>query len=204
MTAKTTITPLKATGAALFLAAVVACAAPTEQAAAPAAAAPAAVEPAIAAAAAIEFTDLLPNGLEPLPGVVVGGQPTLAQLDEAATRGLKTVINLRTAGESDIGRAQVEARGMAYVELPIGGVQDLTAANAAALDAALAAAEHPVMLHCGSGNRVGALLALRAHYVEGASADEALRFGKEAGLTRLEEPVREILAADESSSPPGS
>lgn len=154
--------------------------------------------------AAVGFTDLLPNGLEPLPGVVVGGQPTRDQLDEAAARGLKTVINLRAEGESDIGRADVEARGMTYVALPIAGTQDLTAANAAALDAALAAAEQPVMVHCGSGNRVGALFALRAHYLDGAAAEEALAFGKEAGLTRLEGAVREVLADSDDTPPPGS
>jgi uncharacterized protein (TIGR01244 family) len=203
MTAKILPTPLNAACSVLILAAAVACAAPDQNGAAAAVATEATQRPA-AATAAVALTDLLPNGLEPLPGVVVGGQPTLAQLDEAASRGLRTVINLRTAGESAIGRAEIEARGMAYVELPIAGVEDLTPANAAALDRALATAEHPVMVHCGSGNRVGALLALRARYIEGASAEEALRFGREAGLTRLEAPVREILAADEGSVPPGA
>ncbi len=148
----------------------------------------------------VGYTDLLPNGVEPLPGVVAGGQPTREQLDEAAARGLRTVINLRTQGESDIGRRQVEARGMAYVALPIAGAEGLTADNAAALQLALTAAEHPVMVHCGSGNRVGALFALRAHYFDGASAEEAMAFGREAGMTRLEGAVAKILSAAEEAA----
>ena len=50
------------------------------------------------------------------------------------------------------------------------------------------------VLYCGSGNRVGALIALRAHLIEGIGAEEALALGKEAGLTRLEPKVREALS----------
>jgi len=144
---------------------------------------------------AVTYADLLPNGVEPLPGVVAGGQPTREQLDEAANRGLRTVINLRTEGESDIGQEDVEARGMTYVALPIAGTDDLNAETAAALDAALALAEQPVMVHCGSGNRVGALFALRAYFVEGASLEQAMTFGEDAGMTRLGDSTREILEA---------
>ena len=41
--------------------------------------------------------DLLPNGREPLPGVLTGGQPSRAQLDALAAAGYRTVVNLRTA-----------------------------------------------------------------------------------------------------------
>jgi hypothetical protein len=52
------------------------------------------------------------------------------------------------------------------------------------------------MLHCGSGNRIGALFALMAFHLEGESADRALQVGREAGLTRLEPVVRERLEAE--------
>lgn len=187
----------------ILLPALLACAAPAEQNATVAAGEPeAAPAPAPEVAAATDFTDLLPNGQEPMPGVTTGGQPTREQLAEAAARGLETVINLRGEGESDIGRADVEALGMTYVALPIAGTEDLTAANAAALDAALAEAEGPVMVHCGSGNRVGAMFALRAHFVEGADPEEALALGKAAGLTRLEGATRDALAAGATDAPP--
>ena len=51
----------------------------------------------------------------------------------------------------------------------------------------------PVIIHCASGNRVGALLALRANLIQGKSASEALAFGKAAGLTTLEDAVKQRL-----------
>ena len=52
-------------------------------------------------------------------------------------------------------------------------------------------------VHCGSGNRVGALMALRAYEYEGASLEEAIEIGKSAGMTRLEGEVRSQLDAAE-------
>ena len=53
-------------------------------------------------------------------------------------------------------------------------------------------------MHCGSGNRAGALLALREK-LNGAENGAALEFGREAGLTRLEPVVIERL--EEGSTP---
>jgi len=52
------------------------------------------------------------------------------------------------------------------------------------------------LLHCGSGNRVGALLALLKSS-QGASDEAALEYGISAGLTGLEPVVRARLAAKE-------
>ncbi len=147
-----------------------------------------------AVVAALDPALLLPNGAEPFPGLVTGGQPTLEQLDAASALGIKTVINLRTPGESAIGQTEVEARGMTYVAVPIGS-DGLTRENSAAFAAAIEAAERPAIVHCGSGNRVGALFALRAFYEDGAQPDAALELGRTAGLTRLEGAVREHLAS---------
>jgi hypothetical protein len=56
------------------------------------------------------------------------------------------------------------------------------------------------MVHCASGNRVGALLALRANRLEGASPEDALELGLDAGLTRLEPAVREALGLSEEAA----
>ena len=53
----------------------------------------------------------------------------------------------------------------------------------------------PVLLHWGSGNRVGAILALR-HSLSGADDEEAFSYGRSAGLTGLEPVVRERFAGD--------
>lgn len=129
--------------------------------------------------------------------VISAGQPDQAAVEQYAADGFKTVIDLRTAGE-DRGMdepAVVEAAGMKYVSLPIGR-SDITYEKAQQLDDLLASADGPVVLHCGSGNRVGALMALRAS-LKGKSDDDALEVGREFGLTGLTERVEAVLEQDE-------
>src|SRR3546814_1034559 len=75
---------------------------------------------------------------------------------------------------------------------------DLTRENVLAFDALLRDAERPVLVHCASGNRVGAMAALRAAWVEGRSAEEAIAMGRDWGLKGLEEEVRR--RAEENTS----
>jgi len=131
----------------------------------------------------------------PASGLYTGGQPSAGEWEALAAAGVTTVINLRTAGELE-GRdeaAEVVAQGMRYLEIPVGGPDDVTEANAGRLWHAIRAADGPVLVHCASGNRVGALLALGAYRNDGQSAREALDFGQAAGLTRLEPVIRKRL-----------
>jgi uncharacterized protein (TIGR01244 family) len=164
-------------------------------AAVPAAGAPGAAEASAPSRGAPRAADLLPNGREPLPGVLTGGQPSRAQLEALAGAGYRTVVNLRAPGEEmPVSSADVEALGMRYVHIPIAGRDDLTSVKAGELGALLAdPSARPLAIHCASGNRVGALLALEAAHVEGRPADEALELGRSAGLGGLEPAVREAL-----------
>ena len=47
----------------------------------------------------------------------------------------------------------------------------------------------------GSGNRVGALFALKAQYVDGKSTEDALSEGRAHGLKAMEPAVRQLLGA---------
>lgn len=130
----------------------------------------------------------------PGDGLLVSGQPDTEVLDALHDAGFVTVIDMRTAGE-DRGideMAEVESRGLSYVSLPIAGSDGVNFDNARRLDELLAATEGPVFLHCGTGNRAAALLALRAS-LHGASNEDALAVGKSAGLTRMEPVVRQRL-----------
>lgn len=122
------------------------------------------------------------------------GQPDGEVLSIAKGAGFTTIVDLRTESE-DRGMdeaAEVAALGMQYVSLPIAGADGVSFENAAELDKILAASDGPVLLHCASGNRVGALIALREK-MAGATDEEALSAGKVAGLTRLEGVVKERL-----------
>lgn len=141
----------------------------------------------------------IPNGRVPIEGLLSGGQPTPEQLEQAARAGYRTVINLRDPAEGGFEWEEETATrlGMRYVNIPIAGSAALTRENVVRFDAALgeALAEGPVLLHCASGNRDGALLALREAWLKGGEPEKAIALGKAAGLTRLEGEVRKILEA---------
>lgn len=144
----------------------------------------------------------IPNAKTPIDGVLAGGQPTDEALAAAAAAGYRTVVNLRSEAEMESSNeaSVVAGLGMEYVFLPMAGAAGLTVDNARALADVLAEPDnYPVMVHCASGNRVGGLLALKAFHVDGESAEAALEFGLEAGLTKLEDAVREHLASAKAS-----
>src|SRR5690606_31751293 len=122
---------------------------------------------------------------------------TAAAWQAAADNGITTVINLRPQAEMD-GRdeaVEVAAAGLAYFELPVAGAGDVTIDNARRLEELIAQAPGPVLVHCASGNRVGALLALAEVDARGVGADQALAFGRSAGLGSLESRVGEVIAS---------
>ncbi len=128
-------------------------------------------------------------------GITSAGQPDQAALEVFADAGYGTVIDLRGEGE-DRGfdeAAVVEELGLHYVTLPVEGKDGVSFDNARKLDELLQQYPGPVLVHCGSGNRVGALLALRAS-LAGKNDESALEIGRAGGLTGLESVVRERLA----------
>jgi uncharacterized protein (TIGR01244 family) len=137
--------------------------------------------------------DTLPFA-QPRPQLYSAGQPSAAQLQQAADAGVTTVIDLRQPDE-DRGfdeTAAAERLGLRYVRIPVAGAAGLTDANAHALRTALAQSSGPVLVHCASGNRAGALLAL-SNARDGASVEHALQLGRDAGMTSLEAPTRALL-----------
>ena len=137
--------------------------------------------------------DTLPFA-QPRPQLYSAGQPSAAQLQQAADAGVTTVIDLRQPDE-DRGfdeTAAAERLGLRYVRIPVAGAAGLTDASAYALRTALAQSSGPVLVHCASGNRAGALLAL-LNARDGASVEHALQLGRDAGMTSLEAPTRALL-----------
>ncbi len=148
-----------------------------------------------AQSAAVVISPQLAQLHQPRAGLFTGGPPAAGAWPEIAASGVAAVIDLRMpkekAGADEAG--DVRAAGMDYLPLPIAGAADLTPSNAAALWSLLERSPAPVLLHCASGNRVGALLALGAAEQGGMTAQQALAFGKSAGLGSLEPRVRELL-----------
>ena len=134
---------------------------------------------------------------EPRPGLYTAGQPAAGDWQAIAARGVTTVVNLRTASEMQ-GRdeaAEVRAAGMRYVEIPVAGADGITDANARLLRDALAGANGPVLVHCASANRAGALLAVSEARYGGAAPEQAIALGRKAGMASTEARVRALLQA---------
>ncbi|MET0552488.1 MAG: protein tyrosine phosphatase family protein [Vicinamibacteria bacterium] len=126
----------------------------------------------------------LPNASVVKPGLIAAGRPSPEAVASLKARGFRTVIDLRTPTEPGFAEEKeaVEAQGLRYVNVPVAGGafsgKDVDAVKAA-LDGA---GEGPVLLHCASSNRVGAVWAvLQAR--EGLSVDEAMKEGARVGLT---------------------
>lgn len=136
----------------------------------------------------------LMNRADPLPGITTSGQPDRAALEGLAEAGYAAVIDLRGLDE-DRGfdeKDAVEGLGMSYISLPISGRDAINYDNASMLDEALNGIDGPVLLHCATSNRVGALLSLRDR-LHGASREQALELGTQAGLASLRETVEARL-----------
>ncbi|PCI35973.1 MAG: hypothetical protein COB53_10485 [Elusimicrobia bacterium] len=159
-------------------------------------------EPIFPAGTAVLFG--LPYGAIPEDDLITGGQPKMNTIVGAARAGVKSLISLRSEAERPhpaLVRGWAKKSNIEFYHLPIAIPQGITRENAEKLAALLDKAEKPVLLHCGTSNRVGALLALRAFYVDGWPAEEAIIFGRKAGLGRLERTVRQRIVEEPLKKP---
>lgn len=133
---------------------------------------------------------------QPLPRVYSAGQPQPDDWSAIAAHGVTTVIDLRPDAERpDRDEAsEVAAAGLVYRQIPVAGPQDLTPEAARTLWQSIEAAPGKVLVHCASGNRVGALLAIAAVREGGMAPAQALELGRQGGMASTEARVREVLA----------
>lgn len=146
--------------------------------------------------AAIENAEIR-NLNHPEANVFAAGQPTQEQLTTLGNSGIKHVVSLRPASELDWNEQEyVESiGGVTYHNIPIdSSAGDINPVNAATLQSLLKSfGNDPVLVHCGSSNRVGALAAISAAKENGANTEAAIEEGKRWGLTGLEPAVRTVL-----------
>jgi uncharacterized protein (TIGR01244 family) len=126
---------------------------------------------------------LFPNYTRIRADVAAAGQPSREALEALATRGFRTVVNLRRDDEDGIKdeRAIVEAQGLRYVHVPVSAAS-LSRRDVEAIARVLEdPASGPVLLHCAAATRVGAVWAL-VEAARGVPLEEAIAEGKRAGL----------------------
>lgn len=145
----------------------------------------------------VDYTGI-PYLLQPEPNFASAGQPTVEQVKNAARTGLRRIINLRPASEGPgyDESSIAQSLGLEYYCLPIAGPQDLNFETVRQLDDLLRASpDAQTLVHCATGNRVGALMALRAAWLNDEPIDAAISTGQRWGLARLEPAVRHLLSA---------
>ncbi len=112
--------------------------------------------------------------------------------------GVGHVMDLRADTTPPDGELAVADRartlGLDYRNIPVAGPDDLTADKARALDKALAdAGEQTVLLHCTTGKRAAALLAVRNVVTGKKTTEEALDVARRSGVGSLEPALASAL-----------
>lgn len=129
------------------------------------------------------------NAGQPLADVATAGQPEREDFEHLAGAGYKTIIDLRTPEEPrglDEPEVVRRAGGMEYVNIPVGH-EDVDDATFERFREIMTDPERrPVLVHCTSANRVGALLIPYLILDEGKVPDEAVRMASEVGLRSAE------------------
>lgn len=126
----------------------------------------------------------LRSAKHPEPGLLFGGQPTEEQLEAMAADGLAFVLDLRAEGENRgfDEQAALQSLDVPYLNLPVDAERLEQPETFERFIEAMQKLDGPALVHCASGNRVGALY--YAYLVAGKGEDrEAARArARENGL----------------------
>lgn len=123
--------------------------------------------------------------LHTLDGVYLASQPAAADFEQAAENGIRTILNLRENEEVTAfdEPALIAKLKMNYVSLPFKGPGEL---SNDILDRARALLrdrdQRPMLVHCSSGNRVGAIWLAHRVLDAGLSWEAALEEARTVGL----------------------
>lgn len=141
------------------------------------------------------LAEVLTPYFRPDEQTIVCGALDEEKVAELARAGVDVVINLQPDDELSFDEAAaVMQAGMAYEPLPISGADDLKQLKILAFDGLLRQYHGKKMaLHCKSGNRTGAAMALRAGWLRGRKIETAMERGRSHGLTTLEQEVHNRL-----------
>ena len=136
----------------------------------------------------------LRNGVQ-YGDLLFAGQASPGALRALADQGYATVVNTRGEGEVDFDEAElVESLGMEYHAIAMNKpVTEITDAWVGALADILKSSPRPILLHCGSGNRVSGLYAVWLVEHEGLSPADALERATQVGMTRVRPVVEKRL-----------
>jgi protein tyrosine phosphatase (PTP) superfamily phosphohydrolase (DUF442 family) len=114
------------------------------------------------------------------------GQPNAEALAMAKQQGIQTILSLRAEDELDWDeKAEAEKLGMTFERVWFQGADTLTDEVFQRTREILRTAEtkrQPVLMHCGGGNRVGAIWMVYRSLDQGISPEDAEKEAREVGL----------------------
>jgi uncharacterized protein (TIGR01244 family) len=116
--------------------------------------------------------------------VCTGGQPAMDDLAKLKAEGVKTVINLRQAGEfnAEEEAAKVKELGLRYIWIPFSGKEPKEDVASDFLKFTADEEIFPAFIHCATNNRVGALWMIRRVLVDKWSVEDAEVEARKMGL----------------------
>jgi protein tyrosine phosphatase (PTP) superfamily phosphohydrolase (DUF442 family) len=137
---------------------------------------------------------------QPLEYVATEGQPEEEHLKRLAEAEYKTVVDLRTPGETprpDEWGKVVRRAGMEYVNIPVGHKDIDNETFDRFRELMRDGGRRPVLVHCSSANRVGALLIPYLILDEGRTPENAGEIATGVGLrsNRLERAAFRYVSA---------
>nr|WP_035991498.1 protein tyrosine phosphatase family protein [Leptolyngbya sp. KIOST-1] len=115
---------------------------------------------------------------------IATNQPESTSFEQAAQAGFKSVLNLRSPQEEGAladEKTNVEQAGLTYAQIPV-KPSDISDELTDRVMQTLDELPKPVLAHCKSGMRSGAMALMYEATRNGMSADAALKKGKENGF----------------------
>ena len=139
------------------------------------------------------MTNAVANYNRPSPYIGTGGRVSAGAMPELKQMGFRTVVSLLTPEEglSDEREAAGDA-GRGFHGISVSGGPPTADQVDEFARIVSEQGNYPILMHCASGNRAGAMWALYRHQV-GVPAEIALEEGRAVGLDSLEPGVRERL-----------
>lgn len=115
-----------------------------------------------------------------------GAQPTEAAYAKLAAHGFRSVLNLRRHSEGpDVAgeQALIEKAGLRYINIPVTPAEPKAEDVEAFINAVKDKSNHPMLIHCGSANRVAAFWMIYRVVEQGWTEEKALEEAGKIGLT---------------------
>lgn len=114
--------------------------------------------------------------------LVAGGPPSENDIKKAKEIGIKAIIDLRRPEKIENEKTFVQSQGLEYFNIPV-TPENLTRHQVDEVAKILSDPKNrPAIIHCGSGNRAGAVWALYSKYYKGMNSEEAYKEGIKKGM----------------------